>query len=1145
MKANLLTLFLLCCLQWCFAQDSLFVQTFKWEDDFRSELFDFPDNPGETYEKILMVYNMRCHDNAVGNGNVGCREWDYSCNTFLTDSTRVDSVQLNHPNYVISNFDGGNFEYSNQPTYTYFQFEQVRTTYSSTQSEMLATVGSGTEKIKLFKDANTGKSQYLYTAAELMAAGLSAGNITGLRLNLSEAAGTVRFLRLRLKSTSLEQLDAKKPELDGFTQVYFRNTAFDQTGLVSFNFYEDFEWNGIDNLLLELSYSSSADADDNVFSAHDAGADVALQSTSDGYLAFSGSHTVEVPAAAFDGLSDEITLSFWNRGDREVLPANSTLLEGVNESGQRTLNIHLPWGNSNIYWDCGNDGGSYDRINKEAAESDFEGEWNHWAFTKNANSGEMKIYLNGQLWHSGTAKNRSIDVRQFRLGSSVNGNNSHYGGLDEFRVFAKELDEATIQDWMHRALDNSHPAYSDLAAYYRFNKGSGSLVDDHSGNNQNGQLNYEAGWRTNRGADLLKEFVASTMRPNATFVQGVYQKAEEIEIVLDSIPNDPHRVIQYTVNGTDLVTVDTNFYWQAGFLPVYDENGEIVDDVLIEGEDALDIDQLTYFRKTPAKYELLSLVTPYGNGLSLGPEGKTFLFDVTDYAPILKGRKRLSIEMGGQFQEELDIKFVFIKGTPPRNVLNIQNIWPFRRGWYADIQQDRVFEPRNVQLMSEGEQFKLRSTITGHGQNGEFIPRDHYLNLNGGSQDFVYSVWKECSLNPVYPQGGTWTFDRAGWCPGMATDLHEFDITDQVTAGGNVTVDYGVNGASLTEANYLVSNQLVTYGGINRQVDASLEAILRPSNRVEYERINPACDNPIVLIRNLGAKPLTSLKITYGLVGGLQKDFEWTGNLAFGASETVALPLLDQQMWESPEEQLRFEVKLEQTNGDVDENNHNDQLQSEFRKADVFDYDRIQLHLRTNRRPNENSYTVKDHTGQVVLSRSNMSASTNYVDELDFPAGCYSLEFSDSGDDGLYYWYWDAIGQSRGRGTLAIKEWRSENIQRTRKNFEAEFGRSIQYDFVIPGTVSNKDLDRPRLISVYPNPAHQEIVVELAGFEGNHFEIGLLDVMGRELQRIDIGQFPEQGVQQLLQIGDLPEGVYFVRIANEERVWTREFVKQK
>jgi len=77
------------------AQDTITVQTFTWDSVSRNAWFSFPDIPTSEIERINLIYNMRCHDAAVGVGSIGCREWDYSCNTFITDTTRFDSVLAN------------------------------------------------------------------------------------------------------------------------------------------------------------------------------------------------------------------------------------------------------------------------------------------------------------------------------------------------------------------------------------------------------------------------------------------------------------------------------------------------------------------------------------------------------------------------------------------------------------------------------------------------------------------------------------------------------------------------------------------------------------------------------------------------------------------------------------------------------------------------------------------------------------------------------------------------------------------------------------------------------------------------------------------------------------------------------------------
>ncbi len=47
-------------------------------------------------------------------------------------------------------------------------------------------------------------------------------------------------------------------------------------------------------------------------------------------------------------------------------------------------------------------------------------------------------------------------------------------------------------------------------------------------------------------------------------------------------------------------------------------------------------------------------------------------------------------------------------------------------------------------------------------------------------------------MNPVYPQGGTWQFDRAGWCPGTFVDTYDFELSPFVRPGDRILIDYQV-----------------------------------------------------------------------------------------------------------------------------------------------------------------------------------------------------------------------------------------------------------------------------------------------------------------------------------------------------------------
>ena len=158
--------------------DTIMVQSFDYSSQTRDTLVNFPNDTSVSYEKVLMYYNMRCKGGRVSTGtsrNLGCGEWDYSCNTYIHDSTRFDSTQSLVSNYLISNYSGTSFPYSFSTLYDYFRKIEKKTTVISTTSEDIDTIGAGNlgSKFVFLTHKHTGKSQFLYTATELLSAGIT------------------------------------------------------------------------------------------------------------------------------------------------------------------------------------------------------------------------------------------------------------------------------------------------------------------------------------------------------------------------------------------------------------------------------------------------------------------------------------------------------------------------------------------------------------------------------------------------------------------------------------------------------------------------------------------------------------------------------------------------------------------------------------------------------------------------------------------------------------------------------------------------------------------------------------------------------------------------------------------------------------
>ena len=154
--------------------DTIVVKGFKYGSTTRDTTLNFP-NSNLTFEKIILRYNMRCKNNLVSTQaapNQGCGEWDYSCNTYIIDSSKIENALNTTPNYVISNFSGNTFSYTSQFLYDYYNFSQTNVVLNSILSENQYTVGTGNTPAPNILKSNekSGKSQILYTAAELLAA---------------------------------------------------------------------------------------------------------------------------------------------------------------------------------------------------------------------------------------------------------------------------------------------------------------------------------------------------------------------------------------------------------------------------------------------------------------------------------------------------------------------------------------------------------------------------------------------------------------------------------------------------------------------------------------------------------------------------------------------------------------------------------------------------------------------------------------------------------------------------------------------------------------------------------------------------------------------------------------------------------------
>ena len=125
------------------------------------------------------------------------------------------------------------------------------------------------------------RTQVIYPA-ELVG---HAGKITALALDVHTVPGrTLDNWSIRVQHTALTEYGSPAFETGGWTTVYQGDAEVDSTGWFWFEFQQDFDYNGSDNLLIDFSYDTSGTSADGLCRVSDTGATrVVMASSNSGH----------------------------------------------------------------------------------------------------------------------------------------------------------------------------------------------------------------------------------------------------------------------------------------------------------------------------------------------------------------------------------------------------------------------------------------------------------------------------------------------------------------------------------------------------------------------------------------------------------------------------------------------------------------------------------------------------------------------------------------------------------------------------------------------------------------------------------------------------------------------------------------------
>jgi photosystem II stability/assembly factor-like uncharacterized protein len=372
--------------------------------------------------------------------------------------------------------------------------------------------------------------------------------------------------------------------------------------------------------------------------------------------------------------------------------------------------------------------------------------------------------------------------------------------------------------------------------------------------------------------------------------------------------------------------------------------------------------------------------------------------------------------------------------------------------------------------------------------------------------------------------------------------------------GSSATAPYSFTWSGVTVGSYTITAKAydnlgatTTSTAVNVSVsvanDAGISAIATPNGTV-----GTASFTPSVTLKNYGSATLTSASILYKVDAGTETTYNWTGSLASAGTVSVTLPSVTGYTSGSH----TFTARTSNPNASADGNAANDATTSNFTYSTCSN---------TNEPANSSSTTATVMTVNTTVS-SQIGTSTD-VDYYKFTTTTAAPKIKitltnlpANYDIGLY--------KSKTNGTIGTLAAASQNTGTTSETIiyntptagatyyiyilgiSGAFSATQCYDLTLNTSSTNfikpfegiskneTGLTEQSALSIYPNPANDAATVLFTASETGDYTIRLTDITGKELvNRVESFNAGRNTVQ--LRTNDLPKGIFFVRVSNDNQ----------
>jgi hypothetical protein len=279
---------------------------------------------------------------------------------------------------------------------------------------------------------------------------------------------------------------------------------------------------------------------------------------------------------------------------------------------------------------------------------------------------------------------------------------------------------------------------------------------------------------------------------------------------------------------------------------------------------------------------------------------------------------------------------------------------------------------------------------------------------------------------------------------------------------------------------------------------------------------------PSVNLINEGADELTSVEINYMVNNENVNTYQWSGNLGYGESEMVALPVANFTLNDNND----LVIYTTNPNGNPDEDTSNDTTATTFISA-MEVVPNIYVFIKLDDNPDETTWECKNSAGEVLFSGGPYATAQEFIKDTLYLSedDCYTFAIYDSGGDGL-------VGGNAG---FSLRQNDFSLIYQN--NDFANTEELVQFAINQIGLPETNEIAE---FNVYPNPFSDQAYVSFYLSENETIDLTIYNVIGKVVYTVHQMQM-EAGHQKLrIDTQEFVPGIYFVNLKAGEKIFTKK-----